>query len=118
MSPKKPKKSTRKKAPVDAVDMSARKVRFHGREWTVVRVDMEDYQTLDRALQGEIHPQHNIIFYRAGHPDTEIITMLHELEHYCFPQLEEDSVERGDATLKDALEAFGVDLSPLTGGGK
>jgi len=88
-------------------------VRFCGRRWRIRRVDADDFATLPRDKLGIIDCNDGILTYRKTDDEGEQITILHEVLHFAFPRARESDVDRADWILKDALEAFGVDLSPM-----
>ena len=91
-----------------------RTVEFGGLKWTVFPVDRNDFSLLPRDKVGLINHTDGIICWRKTGEEYDKITILHELLHFCFPRVRESEVDRADWVLKEALEAFGVDLSPLT----
>jgi hypothetical protein len=96
-----------------------RVVKFGGRLWVIERVDNEtNAPNLQRSNLGEINMVDNVISYRAPNEDTALIVLFHELIHHACPTLPEREVNRADSMLKDSIEAFGVDLSPMLSGYK
>jgi hypothetical protein len=94
---------------------STRDVSFAGRTWLVVRVPFKTRKvgTLKKNDWAAIDLEDGVILFRHTNDDMAIISLLHELSHIAYPDVKELHIEQGDARLKEALESFGVDLSPL-----
>ncbi|MGH7178826.1 MAG: hypothetical protein ACREJC_15715 [Tepidisphaeraceae bacterium] len=88
---------------------------FKGRTWLVVRVPWKTRAVLSLRKQdwAYVDTDNGIILFRSFNDDMAVIALLHEISHIAYPEVGERHIEHGDSTFKDALEAFGVDLSPL-----
>jgi hypothetical protein len=101
--------------------VETRKVRFAGRTWTVARVSratkLGDH--LGENDSAKIDPENCVIVFRSiGSTEDALTSLLHEILHEVFPTASEQAVLAADSKMKDALEAFGVDLSPMLKGYK
>jgi len=96
-----------------------RVTQWGGRMWVTLRIPGDTPAGPLRSKDlGCNDPDRSLIMYRTINPDTDIITLLHEISHIAYPNATEEDIQRGDTVLKDALEGFGVDLSPMLKGFK
>lgn len=90
-----------------------------GKKWAIYRVlDEANVEILDGNARGICDPERSRIAFRARDRDTELLTIFHEAIHPSCPRLKDSDVEIAAIALKTALEAFGVDLSPMLRGYK
>ena len=90
-----------------------------GKKWAIYRVlDEENRDILDGYSRGICDPERSRIAFRARDRDTELLTIIHEVIHPSCPKLKDADVEIAAIAIKTAMEAFGVDLSPMLRGYK
>ena len=95
-----------------------RDIYFKGRTWLVIRVPYKTKKVgpLRKNDWAFVDLHDGIILFRHTNDDMAIISLLHEISHIVYPDVRELHIENGDSSMKDALEAFDVDLMPLLRG--
>jgi len=97
-----------------------RTIYWEGQSWDVIR-EKNDQSTrfIKEGHVGNISPDEGRIAYRVRTQDIEIKTLLHEMLHQAFPQIDDDvEIVAAEVRVKTFLEAMGVDLKPMLEGYK
>jgi hypothetical protein len=99
---------------------TTRKIEWLGRKWIITRADglMAQTPNLNDIDIGLCNHTFGRISFRHIDRDSDILTLLHEMLHAIYPDLDESSVRRGEVDLKLGLEALGVNLNPMLKGFK
>jgi len=98
-----------------------RVIYWEAADWTIEKIPAGVNRTdnVEESNQGVIRCDEKLITFKYMNDDQAALCILHELLHKALPSIdEEEIIKRAEVVIKSALEAFGVDLSPMLRGYK